>query len=274
MKRSLGFSKFTRALLVPLAVVVLIGSFIDTAEAQKKRRYNRYSETGENQQEIDNQFRLLATTDAGDAILDQITNSNIGLFEGAIADYITGNGIVCLVVEAGSPDCPVGEVPDDRYILNENGFPVLKKSFIPDDNAIPFNANLQAQFFAAGTDPLFRNRPDGIAYSFFKLGEPEPFKQYRLYDKKIVASMVNRELAVNNLLYIIENNTLGKAKPLLFINEDGEGILSIGDVLIQNRVDEDVESVPESSSWLGLALVILGCRFVHRRSTSHSRNTM
>lgn len=244
--------KMKLVMATALATVTAIGSFIESAEAQRSRRGNTYSSTGSDEQSVLAQFSLVNATEDGQPIVDQEgANDYVGLFMGAIENYTGGFGEVCVgqaeVCDAGSPS------PDDpRYIVDSAGFPIFVQPFVP--NSSPFDGDLRAEFFAANEDPLFdqifdQNPNDfsdaAIAYSILKPGEAEPVISYRLD----IAGL-DQDQAVNSITYIIENNLLGEAQPV--VTEFGPPFLDIGDNLVQAVIP-----VPEPSSAPGTFLVAL-----------------
>ncbi|BAY18512.1 hypothetical protein NIES21_43590 [Anabaenopsis circularis NIES-21] len=246
---------------ISLTVVPVILSFVEPAAAQRRLRANTYSQTGENEQGVDAQFNLVDTARDGSAITDSASSSRLGLFQGAIQDYVEGVGEVCLNPdrEANQPNCPSDYSGTGRYVLDASGFPILNPDypFIPDAGFIPFDADLRAEFIEQ--DQLFESQfggiRDSIAYSIIRPGQTEPLYSYRL---DFASFGFDQNQAINNLSYILEQNVLGRARPVIVFDDFTD--LGIGDALIQNRFERNIpDAVPEPSATLGaLAAVSIG----------------
>ncbi|GBE90433.1 PEP-CTERM sorting domain-containing protein [Nostoc cycadae] len=240
------------AFAITLSAVPVILSFVEPAAAQRRLRTNTYSQTGSDQQNALAQFNLVNTARDGSEITDSASDLRVGLFLGAIQDYISGNGEVC--INGGNlgfqPNCPASSINTGRYVLDANGFLIFNpdRPFVP--NTIPFDADLRAEFIQ---DDEF------ISYSIVRPGQTEPVLNYRLY---FASFGFDHNQAVNNLSYIQEENILGRASRT-FTSSDGSIELIGGDVLIQNRFERDIpNAVPEPSATLGaLAAVSIGLLF-------------
>lgn len=225
-----------------LTTVAVVSALMEPAAAQRARVGNGYSVTGTDEQNVDTQLRLFDTPDSNSSPL-------IGDFLGSV-DLERGNGEVCVGQAA---ICTTG-TQQGRYFFNESGFPIFFRNFLPTRSQS--NLNFRAELLTVADDPLqVRDYPSGvsrvIAYSIFQPGQTQPLFSARLTD--FAAFDVNQ--AVNSLNYILDNNVLGRARPVIQVS-DGVNILSIGDILINNRT---VEQVPEPSLTVGaLAAVSAG----------------
>ncbi|MCC5640125.1 PEP-CTERM sorting domain-containing protein [Nostoc sp. CHAB 5844] len=251
------------AFAITLSVVPVILSFVEPAAAQRRLRTNTYSQTGSDQQNALAQFNLANTDRDGSEITDSASDLRIGLFQGAIQDYISGNGEVC--INGGNldfqPNCPASSNNIGRYVLDASGFVIFNpdRPFVPNTGII-FDADLRAEFIE--NDPAFEffgGIRNSIAYSIVRPGQIESILNYRL---DFARFGIDPNQAVNNLSYILEQNVLGKASSAVTFT-DGSIQLVGGDVLIQNRFERDIpNAVPEPSTALGaLAAVSIGVLF-------------
>ncbi|ALF55852.1 hypothetical protein ACX27_28180 [Nostoc piscinale CENA21] len=239
---------------ISLTVVPVILSFVEPAAAQRRLRTNTYSQTGSDQQNALAQFNLVNTARDGSEITDSASDLGIGLFQGAIQDFTSGNGEVC--ISGGNlgfqPNCPASSINTGRYVLDANGFLIFNpdRPFVPD--TIPFDADLRAELIK--DNPAF----EFISYSIVRPGQTEPLYSYLLF----AGFGFDPNQAVNNLSYILEENILGKASRAV-TSSDGSIELIGGDTLLQNRFEQNIpNAVPEPSATLGaLAAVSIGLLF-------------
>jgi len=254
------------AFAITLSVVPVILSFVEPAAAQRRLRTNTYSQTGSDQQNALAQFNLANTARDGSEITDSASDLEIGLFQGAIQDYVQGFGQVCLLGSNFQPNCPPASNNIGRYVLDASGFLIFNPDlpFVPNAGFIPLDADLRAEFIE--NDPAFEffgGIRDSIAYSIVRPGQTEPLYSYRL---DFAGFEFDPNQAVNNLSYILEENVLGRASRS-FTLPDGSIQLIGGDTLLQNRVERDIpNAVPEPSATLGaLAAVSIGVLFKQKK---------
>jgi hypothetical protein len=279
--------KNTVKLMMAITLITGLGmsAFIKPAEAQR-RRGNTYSQTNENEQSVQVQFSLVNATRDGIPIDDAVGGSDsIGLFIGAIENYARANGEICLAFSNDvQPDCnpspsssPFNQ--SSRYFYDSSGFPIFKLSNPLSTTGIPFDGNLLAQFVEPGQELYSPGySPASIAYSIFRpdsiLGADEPVLSYRLLN----LDSLDITQAVNSLEYILKNNLLGAAQPVIERSTDPRGNpitrLGIGNALVQNKFEEDVHStvIPEPDTAITglLGLGVLGAGSLLKRKMKPS----
>ncbi len=266
--------KKTVKLMVAVSIATGFGmsAFMESAEAQR-RTGNTYSTTSGDQQSVLTQFSLVDVTRDGKPIdEDEKTKEDdkVGFFRGAIENYTEGLGTLCIAgMETNTSSdifapCRNGTARG-RYIFDSSGYPIFlgRSSFRPTPSKTPFDGDLKAELFQAGEDPLFEDNPTAIAYTILKPGEEETGSvlspSYRLLN--LAGLDINQ--AVNSLKYILENNLLDLATPVL---TSRNSVFLVGDILVQNRFDQGVPvtAVPEPdttiASLLGLGVLGAGSR--------------
>jgi hypothetical protein len=276
--------KNTVKLMMTITLVIGLGmsAFIKPAEAQR-RKGNTYSQTNEDEQNVKVQFSLVNATRDGIPIDDAVGESNsIGLFIGAIENYAPAKGEICV---GFIPDlCPLSSNSspfnqNSRYFYDSSGFPIFKLSNPLSTTGIPFDGNLLAQFVEPGQELYSPGySPASIAYSIFRpdsiLGADEPVLSYRLLN----LDSLDITQAVNSLEYILKNNLLGAAQPVIERSTDPRGNpitrLGIGNALVQNKFEEDVHStvIPEPDTAITglLGLGVLGAGSLLKRKMKPS----
>jgi hypothetical protein len=228
-------------LAASLATISVMSAFMESSSAQEiqRRRANRYSQADMNQQDVISQFNLVNTARDGNLITDAAIDPNQGFFRGAIEDFTSGRGEVC-VNSGGTPDfqpnCPLNDTTT-RYTLDSSGFPIFNpdKPFVPDSS--PYDANLRAE--------LIEN---AIAYSILQPGNTQPVSSYTLDFSRFG---LDQNQSINNLSYIVQQDLLGKATTVTTFRGSG------GNALLQNRFEEDVPAkIFEPSATLGIFAVL------------------
>jgi len=276
--------KNTVKLMMAITLITGLGmsAFIKPAEAQR-RKGNTYSQTNEDEQFVGAQFSLVNATRDGIPIDDAVGESNsIGLFIGAIENYAPAKGEICVgfipdVCPLSSNSSPFNQ--SSRYFYDSSGFPIFKLSNPLSTTGIPFDGNLLAQFVEPGQELYSPGySPASIAYSIFRpdsiLGADEPVLSYRLLN----LDSLDITQAVNSLEYILKNNLLGAAQPVIGRSTDPRGNpitrLGIGDALVQNKFEEDVHStvIPEPDTAITglLGLGVLGAGSLLKRKMKPS----
>ncbi len=279
--------KNTVKLMMTITLVTGFGmsAFIKPAEAQR-RTGNRHSVASIDARSVTAEFSLVDVTIDGKPIdEDEKTKKNdkVGFFRGAIENYTEGKGTLCI---AGDETNTSSDSDSDKfapcrngtvrggYIFDSSGYLIFRggsEAFTRDLSKSPFDGDLKAELFEAGEDPLFKDNPTAIAYSILKPGEDETgsVSSYRLLN--LVGLDINQ--AVNSLKYILENNLLGLATPVV----SGSGIDSyflVGDVIIQNRFEHGVPvtAVPEPDTTIAslLGLGVLGAGSLLKRKVKQS----
>lgn len=214
-----------------------MSAFIEPAEAAR-RTGNDYSQTGEDEQFVQAQFSLVNATREGIPIDDDDISLGIGLFIGAIENYTPAQGEICLVFFL-QPDCvpnshssPFNE--SSRYLYNSSGFPIFRRDNPLRTTGIPFDGNLLAQFIEPGQELYGQVGTPTAAIAYSILRGDEPVFSYRLLD----LDRFDITQAVNSLEYILDNNLLGLAKPVIGRFTDSGNLivgLGIGDALVQGQ---------------------------------------
>lgn len=149
---------------------------------------NRYSVTGSDETAIRAQFNLFSTAPDGNPIADQASSSTIGLFTGAVGNFVSGAGRL-------------------TSLLNPN-----VASFTPDNQVVASTLNLRADLL--NYNPTAQTGT--IEYRLFR----EPVDQFRpgvdptLFGTRFNFSAsfltnFNLDQAINSLDYIVTKNLLG-----------------------------------------------------------------
>jgi hypothetical protein len=260
----------------------------DVPEQLHRRIANEYSQTDEQQQYLKARFSLVNTTRDGIPIDDALGGTDdIGLFRGAIENYAPAQGLICLSssIPYLEPYCAPGSSnytfnKSPRYRYDSSGFPIFVSYSPLQTTGTPFDGDLLAQFVEPGRELMsgqspFQGleKPAAIAYSIFRtnsiLGADEPVFSYRLLN----LAGLDITKAVNSLDYILENNLLGAAQPVLSRDTDSAGNprvnLGIGNALIQDR-SETVVPEPDTAMSSLLAFGVLGAGSLLKRKMKQS----
>lgn len=242
-------------LAASLASIPVMSAFMESASAQEeiaRRRTNRYFETNNDQQTLISQFNLVNTARDGNLITDtdaEIDDPNQGFFTGAIQDFTSGRGEVCVNFSgtpAFQPNCPPNPT-GIRFTLDSSGFPIINpdKPFVPDSS--PYDADLRAELIG-----------NTIAYSILQPGNTQPVSSYTL---DLSRFPLDQNQSINNLSYIVQQDLLGKARIVIPDGRFG------GNVLLQNRFVDDVPAkIFEPSATLGIFAVLSTASLLKRKT--------
>ncbi len=238
-----------------------MSAFIEPAEAAR-RRGNDYSQTGEDEQFVQAQFSLVNATREGIPIDDDDRSLGIGLFIGAIENYTPAEeGELCIdfipdVCPLSSNSSPFNQ--SSRYFYDSSGFPIFRSDAPLKPQGSPFDGNLLAQFIEPGQELYGQVGTPTAAIAYSILRRDEPVFSYRLLD----LDRFDITQAVNSLEYILDNNLLGLAKPVIGRFTDSGNLivgLGIGDALVQGQFHTVVpEPNTAITSLLGFAVLGTG----------------
>jgi len=240
-----------------------MSAFIEPAEAAR-RTGNDYSQTGEDEQFVQAQFSLVNATREGIPIDDDDISLGIGLFIGAIENYSPAKGEICLAFSNDvQPDCNLSPSSSpfnqsSRYLYNSSGFPIFRPTDPLRTIGSSFDGNLLAQFIESGQELYGQVGTPTAAIAYRILRGDEPVFSYRLLD----LDRFDITQAVNSLEYILDNNLLGLAKPVIGRFTDSGNLivgLGIGDALVQSQFHTVVpEPNTAITSLLGFAVLGTG----------------
>jgi len=262
---------------ISLTTVFGVSAFMESAEAQR-RTGNTYSQTGEDEQNVQAQFSLVNATREGIPIDDaEGGNDSIGLFIGAIENYSPAKGEICFnsFQEGCDPGFNISRFHESsRYLYNSSGFPIFMREMPLMARGIPFDGNLLAELVEPGIEQYSPSRTTTdaiIAYSIFR--RDKRVSRYRLFN----LASVDIAQAVNSLEYILDNNLLGLTQTVrddIDTGSDQRIILSGGDVLVQNQFEQDIPTtpVPEPDTTIAslLGIGVLGAGSLLKRKVKHS----
>ncbi len=256
------------------ATTVLVASaFVQPADAQR-RRGNRYSVMGEDATQIFFQFQLFDTDESGNIIHDTTPDyPAVGLFRGAIVDYVSGMGKLRDVEQMLEPSD-----------FDADGNPILEEAFQQEIKQFDMG-DLLAELI---TDPKVNKT--FVRYSIFEEGSTstKPFSNFILDPEEpsgiftTLPDPINLYLAVNDLSYILDNNLLDAArKPgeeingkniLLDDQDDKEMGLGMNSFLVKTEVINP-QAVPESdnNSAIFFAFTSFGAYILLKRQIKMNR---
>jgi hypothetical protein len=186
---------------------MVTSAFMQPAAAQRRSTGNTYSVMGSNETEINAQFNLFYEDEAGQLILDTApddlddgltTNKDkIGLFRGAVTNYILGYGSIRTIERSLEPSD-----------YDSNGYPILTTPFEETVTAFPVG-DLLAELITGADGKNY------VRYSIFEnYGTTLPYSNFILDPERIAQSFIplpnpiKFDKAVNDLKYILNNNLL------------------------------------------------------------------
>ena len=248
---------------------------VQPAEARRGRG-NTYGVMGADSMTIFSQFKLFDTDESGNIILDTVPDDTaVGLFRGAIVDYVIGNG-----------ELPIAEgmLTDVNFDSNDN---LRLKMPFEQTTEVFAVGNLLAELITDITPTVNKTF---VRYSIFEEGSTstKPFSNFILDPEEpsgiftTLPDPINLYLAVNDLSYILDNNLLDAArKPgeeingkniLLDDQDDKEMGLGMNSFLVKTEVINP-QAVPESdnNSAIFFAFTSFGAYILLKRQIKMNR---
>ncbi|MFN6571887.1 hypothetical protein [Dendronalium sp. ChiSLP03b] len=232
-----------KTIIALATTTLLVNSALMQPAVAQRRTGNQYSVMGENEFQVEVQFSLFDKNNDGTTITNSaIDKPNSGIFKGAIENYKSIRADACRASDASIFPCNSGNLVG-KYFFDDSGFLLLKN--VDTTPLIVGNGDLYTQFIP--NDPLFGGR-DSIGYSIFKSGETATtLSSYRL-DFLILG--IDKDKAINDLSYILQQNLFTKSR--VFKTDFNNVRIALGDILLQNRFEEDIKNIPEPQAITGV----------------------